>query len=82
MAASLPSTISTRRESRKRLPDRGAAAVSAHTFDVAKHDEVHQFVCRVLEEHSHVDILINNASVAVTDTLEDVTYTDFRWLRK
>jgi NAD(P)-dependent dehydrogenase (short-subunit alcohol dehydrogenase family) len=54
--------------------------VSAHTFDVAKHDEVHQFARRVLEEHGHVDMLINNASVAVADTLEDVTYTDFRWL--
>ncbi len=36
--------------------------------------------CEVIDEHGHADILINNASVVIADTLEDITYADFHWL--
>jgi NAD(P)-dependent dehydrogenase (short-subunit alcohol dehydrogenase family) len=54
--------------------------VSTHNFDVAKRDEVDRFACEVIEKHGHADILINNASVVISDTLEDITYPDFHWL--
>jgi NAD(P)-dependent dehydrogenase (short-subunit alcohol dehydrogenase family) len=54
--------------------------VSCHSFDVGKRDEVDRFACEVINEHGHADILINNASVVIADTLEDITYTDFHWL--
>lgn len=54
--------------------------VSCHSFDVGKRDQVNQFACEVINEHGHADILINNASVVIADTLEDITYADFHWL--
>ena len=53
---------------------------SIHTVDVADRDLVHEFAANVLDEHGHVDILINNAGVVIADTLEDVSYADFDWL--
>lgn len=53
---------------------------STHNFDVARRDQVDRFACEVVAEHGHADILINNASVVISDTLEDIDYQDFHWL--
>ena len=56
------------------------AKASVHDLDVGKRDQVDQFAQNVLDEHGHLDMLVNNASVMVTDTVEDIAYSDFRWL--
>ncbi|MBW2051479.1 MAG: SDR family NAD(P)-dependent oxidoreductase [Deltaproteobacteria bacterium] len=54
--------------------------VSTHLVDVANRDQVYQFADDVQTQHNRVDIIINNAGVGLSETLEDVKYEDFDWL--
>jgi NAD(P)-dependent dehydrogenase (short-subunit alcohol dehydrogenase family) len=54
--------------------------VSRHRLDVADRDAVAAFPPRVMAEHSGVDLLVNNAGVALGGTFEEVTEADFEWL--
>ncbi|MRR14390.1 SDR family oxidoreductase [archaeon] len=54
--------------------------VSTHVVDVSQRDQVSRFAEEVVNEHGHVQILINNAGVSLSETLEDVTYEDFEWI--
>jgi NADP-dependent 3-hydroxy acid dehydrogenase YdfG len=51
-----------------------------HLVDVAQRQQVYQFAADVVQEHGQVDVLINNAGVIVSETLEDVSYEDFEWV--
>lgn len=48
--------------------------------DVAKRDEVEAWAAAAAAELGGVDVIINNAGVALLDTLEDVPYEEFRWV--
>ncbi len=54
--------------------------VSQHKIDVADRTTVAEFPNAVAAEHSGVDLLVNNAGVAVGGTFEQVAETDFEWL--
>jgi len=54
--------------------------VTTHVVDVANRDHVYGYADDVIKAHGQVDIIINNAGVAVGETLEDVTYEDFEWV--
>lgn len=54
--------------------------VSRHHLDVSNAGEVAAFPERVLAEHPGVDIVVNNAGVAVGGTFEQVAEEDFEWL--
>jgi NAD(P)-dependent dehydrogenase (short-subunit alcohol dehydrogenase family) len=54
--------------------------VSEHHLDVADREAVAAFPPRVIAEHSGVDLLVNNAGVALGGTFEEVTEADFEWL--
>ncbi len=54
--------------------------VSIHRVDVARREEVYRYAAEVVEQHGQVDMIINNAGVALCETLEDVQYPDFEWL--
>ncbi|HEU4507364.1 MAG TPA: SDR family NAD(P)-dependent oxidoreductase [Pyrinomonadaceae bacterium] len=54
--------------------------VSRHCIDVADRTAVAAFPSIVEAEHSGVDVLINNAGVAVGGTFEQVSDEDFEWL--
>ena len=54
--------------------------VSQHRIDVADRAAVAAFPDIVAAEHSGVDVLINNAGVAVGGTFEQVSAEDFEWL--
>ncbi len=54
--------------------------VTTHVVDVAKRDQMEQYARDVVDRHGRVDIIINNAGVAVADTVEDVSYDDFEWV--
>lgn len=54
--------------------------VSRHRLDVADRIAVAEFPDIVAEEHAGVDVLVNNAGVAVGGSFEQVTDEDFEWL--
>ena len=54
--------------------------VTRHRLDVGNRADVAGFPARVSAEHAGVDLLINNAGVAVGGTFEQVSEEDFDWL--
>jgi len=59
----------------------GAAVnVSTHVVDVARHEQVLGFAEEAARYHGGVDLVINNAGVALGDFLETVPLEDFQWL--
>jgi short-subunit dehydrogenase len=54
--------------------------VSCQRLDVADRAAVADFPARVAAEHACVDVLVNNAGVAVGGTFEQVAEEDFEWL--
>lgn len=54
--------------------------VSQHRVDVANRAVVAEFPNVVSSEHQSVDVLVNNAGVAVGGTFEEVSDEDFEWL--
>ena len=54
--------------------------VSQHPLDVASREAVAALPAAVLAVHGQVDLLINNAGVAMAGTFDQVTEHDFDWL--
>ena len=54
--------------------------VTTHIVDVANREQVYQYADDVVKEHGRVNIIINNAGVAVGDSIEEVSYEDFEWI--
>ena len=54
--------------------------VTGHRLDVADRHAVAAFPSIVASEHTGVDLLVNNAGVAVGGTFEQVSEEDFEWL--
>ena len=54
--------------------------VSTHALDVADRDAVKRLPDAVLPIHGRVDLLVNNAGVALLGTFEEVSEADFDWL--
>jgi NAD(P)-dependent dehydrogenase (short-subunit alcohol dehydrogenase family) len=67
-------------ETESRLKDKYAVTVSSHELDVADKDQVERFAADVVREHGKVNMIFNNAGVSLTDTVEHMSYEDFRWL--
>jgi NAD(P)-dependent dehydrogenase (short-subunit alcohol dehydrogenase family) len=57
-----------------------AVKATSHIVDVSKRDQVNRFAEEVVDHHGKVNIIINNAGVALSDTLADGTLEDFEWL--
>lgn len=56
------------------------AKVTIRVVDVAKREQVEAWAATAAKELGGVDVIINNAGVALLDTLEDVPYEEFRWV--
>jgi short-subunit dehydrogenase len=54
--------------------------VSRHNLDVADRAAVAALPQAVLAQHERVDLLFNNAGVALAGTFEQISETDFDWL--
>ena len=63
----------------RRLEARGAT-VSTHVVDVGSEAQMEQFAADVLEEHGHVDVLINNAGIGIGGELAETSLDKFRRL--
>jgi short-subunit dehydrogenase len=58
----------------------GAHTVSAHGVDVADIEAMTRFRDEVMKAHGRVELLVNNAGVALQGELEEVTLENMRWL--
>ncbi|MDO8330613.1 MAG: SDR family NAD(P)-dependent oxidoreductase [Fluviicoccus sp.] len=63
-----------------RLVEKLGGRAVIRLVDVAKRDEVEAWAAAAAAELGGVDVIINNAGVALLDTLEDVPYEEFRWV--
>jgi short-subunit dehydrogenase len=54
--------------------------VSLHILDVADRTAVALFPTAVASQHAKVDLLINNAGVALGGSFEEISEADFQWL--
>lgn len=54
--------------------------VTTKKVDVAKRDEVATWAKAVVDEHGQVNLIFNNAGVAIGSTAEGVSYEDLEWL--
>lgn len=52
----------------------------SRTVDVAQRDAVYSFAEAVIAEYGEVHMVFNNAGVALSETVEDMTYEDFQWV--
>jgi butyryl-CoA dehydrogenase len=57
----------------------GVKITSQH-LDVAERDAVYAWADRVVADHGKVNLIINNAGVALGATVEAMSYEDFEWL--
>jgi short-subunit dehydrogenase len=62
------------------LVDNQNVKITTHLVDVADRDQVYQYADEVVKQHGRANILINNAGVALGDSIEDVSYEDFEWI--
>ena len=65
-------------ETAKLVSDR--VKVTTHIVDVSQREQVFQYADEAAGRHGGVDIIINNAGVALGDFLETVPLEDFEWL--
>ena len=54
--------------------------VTSSRVDVADRAAVERWAERVVGDHGKVNVIVNNAGVAVAATIESVSYEDFEWL--
>ncbi len=64
----------------QRLAAAATAKFSRHRLDVADREAVLRFPAAVLAAHGRVDLLVNNAGVALGGSFEQVSEGDFEWL--
>lgn len=63
-----------------RCRELGARRVSETRVDVADRAAVHGWADEVALAHGRVNMIFNNAGVALASTLEGTTYEDFEWI--
>lgn len=56
------------------------AEVLAHKLDVADRAAVYAFADRVKQQFGTAHVVVNNAGVAVSQTINDLSWEDFEWL--
>ena len=57
-----------------------APKVTLHTMDVASKEQVDSWADAVVQAHGQVDVVINNAGVALSGSIEEITVEDFNWV--
>lgn len=57
-----------------------AVKVTAQRLDVSERAAVHAWADKVVEDHGRVNLIFNNAGVALGATVQEMSYDDFEWL--
>jgi short-subunit dehydrogenase len=57
-----------------------AVKVTSQHLDVADRDAVHAWADAVVADHGKVNLIFNNAGVALAALVEEMSYDDFEWL--
>ncbi len=57
-----------------------AACVRCYALDVSDKDAIYALADNVYNDFGRVDVVINNAGVALSETVEDMSYEDFEWV--
>jgi NAD(P)-dependent dehydrogenase (short-subunit alcohol dehydrogenase family) len=57
-----------------------AAKITSQRVDVADRDAVYAWADQVVADHGRVNLIFNNAGVALAATIEAMSYEDFEWL--
>jgi NADP-dependent 3-hydroxy acid dehydrogenase YdfG len=60
--------------------ERIGARVRSDRLDVADRDAVARYALAVVEEYGRVNVVINNAGVALAGDFDDLEYTDMDWI--
>ena len=60
---------------------RSGVRITTHKVDVAKREQIKRYADEVVKAHGSVNLIINNAGVGIVETMEDVSYEDFKWIR-
>jgi NAD(P)-dependent dehydrogenase (short-subunit alcohol dehydrogenase family) len=67
------------RETAERAKSEGAG-VDVQRLDVADRKAIHAWAARLEKEHGGADVLINNAGVSLSHSIESMSDEDFEWL--
>ena len=67
-------------ETAARCRELGARRVSEAKIDVADREAVYRWADEVVHAHERVNMIFNNAGVALASTIEGVSYEDFEWI--
>ena len=70
--------ITKLKETKRKL--KGNSKVTIHQVDVSNREAVYKYADAVAKQHGGVDIVVNNAGVALQADIEDTTYDDFEWI--
>ena len=54
--------------------------VTATKLDVANRDAMHAWADQVVKDHGKVNLIFNNAGVALGNTVEEAKYEDYEWI--
>ncbi|HBZ68219.1 MAG TPA: acetoin dehydrogenase, partial [Deltaproteobacteria bacterium] len=54
--------------------------ITSQRVDVAKREEVYEWADRAAANHGKVNLIFNNAGVALGASVEAMSYEDFEWL--
>ena len=60
--------------------ERCGVKITSQHLDVADRDAVYAWADRVVADHGTVNLIFNNAGVALGATVESMSYEDFEWL--
>jgi len=56
------------------------AECSTHVIDVSAREAVENFAAEVVDRHGGIQLVINNAGVALVDSVENMNFGDFEWV--
>lgn len=62
------------------LIERAGLRVTDHAVDVADREAMEDWAQQVVDHHGFVNLIVNNAGVALGSTVEAMSYEDFEWL--
>ncbi len=59
---------------------KGSGNVTTQFLDVSDREAFHAYADQVVADHGAVDMIVNNAGVSVSESIEELTYEDMEWI--